>query len=66
MLAAPEDRMTTVTQTRQVVSAFHAARTASDFETAARHLAPTFRFQSPLMVIEDPFAYLRVQAGFAP
>jgi hypothetical protein len=50
--------MTTVTQTRRVVSAFHAARTAGDLEAAAAHLAPAFTFRSPLMGIDDPADYL--------
>lgn len=50
--------MTTDTQTRRVVSAFHAARTAGDLEAAGAHLAPTFTFRSPMMGFDDPAEYL--------
>ena len=50
--------MTTDTQTRRVVGAFHAARTAGDLEAAAAYLAPTFTFRSPMMGFDDPAEYL--------
>ena len=50
--------MTVKTQTRQVVTAYHAARTAGDLQAAGAHLAPTFTFQSPLMRFDDPTVYL--------
>jgi len=56
--------MTTKTQTRQVVSAYHAARTAGDLQAAGAHLAPTFTFQSPLMRLDGPAAYLASHGDF--
>jgi ketosteroid isomerase-like protein len=56
----------TSTQTRQVVSAFHAARTAGDMQAAGAHLAPAFTFQSPLMRFDDPAAYLASHAELQP
>ena len=53
-------------QTQQVVSAYHAARTAGDLEAASAHLAPTFTFQSPLMRFDDPATYLASHRGFHP
>lgn len=50
--------MTTDTQTRQVVTAFLAARTEGDMEAAATHLAPTFSFETPLLHLDDPAVYL--------
>jgi SnoaL-like domain len=58
--------MTTATQTRQIVRAFLDARSGGDFAAAATYLAPDFSFESPLMRIEDPSAYLASQAGFHP
>ncbi len=56
--------MTSQTQARQVVSAYHAARTAGDLQAAGVHLAPTFTFQSPLMRFDDPAAYLASHGDF--
>lgn len=56
--------MTTETQTREVVRAFHAARTAGDVAVARAHLASSFDFRSPLMSFEDPDAYLTSHIGF--
>jgi hypothetical protein len=50
--------MTTDTQTRQLVSAYRAARDAGDAQAAAGYLAPGFSVQSPLMRLDDPDLYL--------
>jgi hypothetical protein len=50
--------MTIDTQTRQLVSAYRAARDAGDAQAAAGYLAPGFSFQSPLMRLDDPDLYL--------
>ena len=56
--------MTTETQTRQVVRAFHAARTVGDVEVTRAQLASTFTFRSPLMSLDDPDAYPASHTGF--
>jgi hypothetical protein len=56
--------MTTDTQTRQLVSAYHAARDAGDAQAAAGYLAPGFSFESPLMRLEDPHLYLANHIAF--
>ncbi len=56
--------MTTDTQTRQLVSAFCAARDAGDALAAADYLAPGFSFQSPLMRLDDPDLYLAGYIAF--
>jgi len=58
--------MTTDTQTRRVVSAYHAARTAGDLEAASVYLAPTFTFQSPMMGFDSPVTYLARHRAFLP
>jgi hypothetical protein len=58
--------MTTATQTRRIVRAFHDARTSGDFASAATHLAPHFSFQSPLLTFDNPSDYLASHAGFQP
>jgi len=58
--------MTTDTQTRRVVSAYHAARTAGDLEAASVYLAPTFTFQSPMMGFDSPVTYLARHRAFHP
>jgi hypothetical protein len=57
--------MITATQTRHVVSAFLAARSAGDMQSAALYLAPEFTFQSPMMRFDDPTAYLASHRDFA-
>lgn len=57
--------MTTDTQTRQVVSAFLASRSAGDMDTAALYLAAEFTFQSPMMRFDDAAAYLASHRDFA-
>jgi SnoaL-like domain len=56
--------MTTATQTRRIVRAFHDARTNGDFATAATHLAPAFSFQSPMLGFDDSTDYLASHAQF--
>jgi len=56
--------MTTDTQTRRVVSAYHAARTAGDLEAAGAYLAPTFTFRSPMMGFDSPVTYLARHGAF--
>ena len=56
--------MTTDTQTRQLVSAYRAARDAGDAQAAAGYLAPGFSFQSPLMRLDDPDYYLAGYIAF--
>lgn len=56
--------MTTDTQTRQLVSAYRAARDAGDAQAAAGYLAPAFSFQSPLMRLDDPDLYLASHTAF--
>ena len=56
--------MTSATETRRIVRAFHDARNFGDFETAGTHLAPAFTFHSPLLRYEDPAVYLASHAGF--
>ena len=56
--------MTTDTQTRQIVSAYRAARDAGDAQAAARYLAPGFSFQSPLIRLDDADLYLASHIAF--
>ena len=58
--------MTTATQTRRIVRAFHDARTVSDLAGAAIHLSPTFTFQSPMLRFESSSDYLASHAQFQP
>jgi len=56
--------MTIDTQTRQLVSAYRAARDAGDAQAAVRYLAPDFSFESPLMRLSDPDHYLASHVAF--
>ena len=56
--------MTTTAQTRRVVSAYHAARTAGDLDAASVYLAPPFNFQSPMMGFDSPGTYLARHRAF--
>ena len=56
--------MITDIQTRQLVSAFRAARDAGDAQPAAGYLAPAFTFQSPLMRLDDSDLYLASHIAF--
>jgi hypothetical protein len=56
--------MTTDTQTRQLVTAYRAARDAGDAQAAAGYLAPGFSTQSPLMRLDDPDLYLAGYIAF--
>jgi hypothetical protein len=58
--------MPTANQTRRIVRAFLDSRIGGDFAAAATYLAPDFSFESPLMRIENPSAYLASHAGFHP
>jgi hypothetical protein len=56
--------VTTATQTRRIVRAYHAARADGYFAAAATHLAADFTFQSPMLRFDSPSDYLASHAGF--